>query len=126
MKARTMEEKRERRLTIALWFLMLGAPVAWLMYLQTAYLLVLYACSTNRHYAMHLGAAAFLGVVLMVGFHSHKQWRAAGALWPKPTDEGFSSRHRMLSMMGLLQAGFFALIIITSWVAMFILHPCQK
>ena len=126
MKERAPEERQKLRLTAHLWFMMLGAPVAWLIYLQTAYLLVQYACSTNRHFVMHLASAVFLALVGFIGISSLTQWRAAGSRWPSSQDAGIESRRRTLSMMGALQSGLFMLIVIATWIGMFLLHPCQK
>lgn len=116
----------ERRTNTHLLIAMLGAPIAWLIYLLTGYLLVQYACSSGNHVALHLASGFFLACTIAVGVLSWKEWSKEGRRWPSDTDEGLAARRGTMSVVGLLQSGLFTLLVIVSWIAMFILHPCAQ
>jgi hypothetical protein len=120
------EGHKEERFDRKLWITMLGAPTLWLIFLQTAYLLVQLACSTGQHFVMHAGAGFFLMLTAAMGAISWKQWRESGSGWPSEEDGSSTGRRRAMAMIGLLQSGLFALIIITGWAAMMIIDPCQN
>lgn len=115
----------ERRLNLLLWISMLGSPVIWLIFLQTGYVLVRFACVSGNHTVLHLNAIVSLGSVLGIGALSLNQWNKAGRGWPSQDEGGRSARRRTLSMLGALQSGLFALLILATWAAIFILHPCS-
>jgi hypothetical protein len=119
------ENPSERRMNLLLWISMLGSPVIWLLFLQTGYALVQHACTSGRHAMLHLNAAVALTLVLAIGALSLNQWNKAGRGWPSSDEGGRSARRRTLSMMGILHCGLFALLILATWAAIFILHPCS-
>jgi hypothetical protein len=121
----SIENPRERRLNLLLWISMLGSPVIWLIFLQTGYVLVRYACASGNHTVLHLNAIVSLGLVLGIGTLSLNQWKKAGRGWPSNDEGGRSARRRTLSMSGALLSGLFALLILATWAAIFILHPCS-
>ena len=119
------ETPGERRLNLLLLISMLGAPVIWLVFLQTGYVLVQYACTSGKHTVLHLNAIVSLGLVLGIGALSLNQWNKSGRGWPSHDEGGRSARRRTLSMSGALLSGLFALLILATWAAIFILHPCS-
>jgi hypothetical protein len=108
-----------------LWFTMLGAPVLWLVFLQTAYLVALSACSSGDRIRLHICAAVFLGLIILTGVVSVVQWDRSGREWPSPETDGPSGRRQAMAMIGILQSALFSMVIITSWAAIAILDPCQ-
>ena len=116
----------ERRTNTSLFISMLGAPIAWLIYLLTGYLLVQYACGSGNHLALHLASGFFVACTSAVGLLSWREWSKEERRWPADTDEGIAARRRTMSVVGLLQSALFTLLVIVSWIAMFILHPCAQ
>jgi hypothetical protein len=116
----------ERRRNLLLWISMLGAPVIWLIHLESGYALVQYACVSGRHFVLHLNAIVSLALVLGIGALAIHHWNQAGRGWPSQDEGGSTARWRTLSIMGVLQSGLFSLLILVAWAAIFILHPCSK
>jgi hypothetical protein len=115
----------ERYFDRTLWFSMLGAPVIWLVFLQTAYLVVLSACSSGDRTRLHICAAVFLGLIILTGVISLAQWNKSGRKWPSQETGGASGRRQTMAMIGILQSALFSMLIMTSWAAILILDPCQ-
>ena len=105
---------------------MLGAPVLWLVYLQTVYALVQPSCNSGVH--MRCTSPPRLSSALMLVFAgiSFVQWEQVGKGWPSDDEGTRDGRRRAMAMIGLLQSAFFALLIATSWAAIFIIDPCQN
>jgi|SRR4051812_25030921 hypothetical protein len=124
-RASAIEHYNTRKFDHKLWVLMLGAPVLWLIYLQTIYALVQFACSSGQHSVLHIGSAFFLGLTMIIGGISFAQWSRIGRGWPSDQEGGSDGRRRAMAMIGLLQSALFALLIVTSWAAIIILNPCE-
>jgi hypothetical protein len=118
-------EEVERKFDRKLWVSMLGGPVLWLIYLQTAYVLVQPACTSGEKSVLHITSAFFLGLTIAMGVISLGQWTQVGRGWPSEEEEAHSGRQRSMAMIGILQSGLFGLLIITSWAAISILNPCE-
>jgi hypothetical protein len=115
----------ERTFDRRLWYSMLGAPTLWLIFLQSAYMLVLFACSKGQKFPLHFLSGVFLTLTLAIGVASWQRWRVTGGHWP--SEEGAETDRRgAMAMLGLLQSGLFSMIIITAWAAILILDPCQN
>lgn len=116
----------ERRLNFLLWFGMLGPAVIWLVYLESAYLLVHFARKKDNMFPLHVVSISFLLASVLLGISSIAQWRKAEPRWPTDLDEGIVARTRTLGALGVLMSAEFSLLIAASWIAMFILSPCQS
>jgi hypothetical protein len=53
-----------------------------------------------------------------------RSWNEVGRVWPDG-EAGPLERSRLLGSMGVLLAGFCALVILAQWTAVFLLDPCQ-
>jgi hypothetical protein len=126
MKAHANSDRQERKFDRRLWWSFLGAPVVWLIYLQSAYLAAGFACKFGFKNFLHGGAGLFLGLVITVGSISYHQWKSLGGGWPSQITNTSMERRRMMALIGLFQSALFAAIIITSWAAICILNPCHN
>jgi hypothetical protein len=93
--------------------IVLGAPLLWLVMLETGYLLSHWACGTGMKWPLHLvtgGTAALL----------------AGVLWmmPRRSDDGADSLLNFLSTMALWMTVGFILIVVASAIQPIIIEPC--
>src|SRR3954468_7825188 len=115
MTAKISEEKATQHFDRKLWLSLLGPPVIWLIYLQTAYVLVGVACSSGLKGLLHVGAGVFLGLTCIAGLISYGQWKTIGGGWPSENNDDTLERRRAMAMIGILQSALFAAIIVTSW-----------
>ena len=113
----------DRRRNTLLWLGVLGPGVAWLLYLQTAYLLVHYACKNGNQTALHITSALFLISAIAFGTLGGLQFRKDSFPSDK-VEEQTVSRIRLMSRLSFMQGIEFALIITGSWIAISILSPC--
>jgi hypothetical protein len=111
--------------TLALWFAVLGGPIAWAAHLQVVYSFSQQACEGDVPIALlHVLSVACLALCLASGIVAVFQWRQSGRGWPSETDEGFDARRRFMSAEGMLSGALFTLVIIAQWLAVVFLSPC--
>jgi hypothetical protein len=73
---------------------------------------------------LHLVTLVSLAVTGWAGFVAHREWRHVGG--GEPGEEpGAVGRTRFMAGLGLLSAGFFALVLIAQWTAKLFLNPCM-
>lgn len=110
---------------LAQWTGLLAGPFAWLLQLQTAYVLIPWACAHDQQgISLHLVTLASLLLTAAGAFIAWRSWQSAGREWPGPAG-GPIPRSRFMAVLGLCTSAFFILVIIVQGLASFILHPCQ-
>jgi len=109
----------------ALWAGVLTPPLAALVLLEVAYLLVPYGCRTGREWPLHVSALAAVLIAAAGSALAWRNWEAVGRTWPD-TEGGATPRSRYLAAFGVLSGLLFALVIVAEWVPMLILEPCQR
>jgi hypothetical protein len=112
---------------LSLWTACLGAPVLWLLHLQTAYMLVNYACATHNKMPLFFASSLFLLLTVAGGYPAFKEFRAAGGMSMasgQPTSDPPIGRARLLATVGLMSSALFFLAILAQALASFILDPC--
>jgi hypothetical protein len=72
---------------------------------------------------VHMASVAALILAGFGGAAALVSWRRSGSDWPNDSP-GVLHRSRMLATLGLGSAALFLLIIITQWIAAFVLNPC--
>jgi hypothetical protein len=97
----------------------------WLTHLLTVYALVQLSCSRHNHLPLHFVTALFLGTLLCLGAVSWQKWKSADPAWPSDSPPVMPHRAGTMALLGLLQSSLYSLIVIVSWIAIFILDPCQ-
>lgn len=115
---------REPRVVAALWFALLGPPVAWMLGLNAEYSLVRVACA--KHSMLYLHAVSLLTLLLALagGWMARREWKRAGGQWPGE-EPGALGRSRFMAAMGMLGGALFSLAILTQWVTTLVLNPCM-
>jgi hypothetical protein len=111
----------------SLWTAFLGAPVLWLLHLQTAYMLVQYACAHHSKMPLYLTSCLFLLLTLAGGYPAFREFRAAGGIsmaTGQPTADPPLGRTRLLATVGLMSSALFYLAILAQALASFFFNPC--
>jgi hypothetical protein len=93
----------DRKFDHKLWISMLGAPVLWLIYLQTAYVLVQPACASGSRSILHLTSLFALGLTLVLGGTSLAQWLRTSRAAPFK-EEATAGRQHAMAVIGTLQS----------------------
>jgi hypothetical protein len=131
------------------WTGLLAGPIAWLLQLQVAYVLIPWACAHDQqNLSLHLVTIASLLLTAGGAFIARRDWRGDGSEPPGDTVGtgsagrvngvggvggvgGVSSavnaraRSRFMAVLGLCTSAFFFLVILVQGLASFILNPCQ-
>lgn len=105
------------------WFGLLGPAAAWLLNLEFGYSLAQTACHGGGMAPVHFASVAAVALAVLGGVAALVSWRRSGSDWPADSP-GTLHRSRMLAALGLGSAALFLLIIITQWIAAFVLNPC--
>jgi hypothetical protein len=109
---------------VALWCGVLMAPVAVLGGESAAYVLVPDACARQSNVFIHLVHLVVLLVVLAGFAICWRAWTGLGRR--EPGDEaGPDGRARYMAFSGLLENGFFALVVLAMWLATWLFSPCS-
>lgn len=103
---------------------LLGAPAAWFVQLQAAYLMVYVSCATGGRLPYHLVSVLMLAAALACAVLSWRNWQRVGGAEP---DEraGVVPRTRFLAALGVLMGALFCLAIVAQWAPAFVLPPCN-
>jgi uncharacterized membrane protein YidH (DUF202 family) len=108
----------------AQWAGNLLAPIAFLVQLEIAYMVVPRACDTGVVFPVHLAHAGAVLIALagtIIAWRQWQRWRPQGS-----TDEpGPESRSLFMAMLALLVSGAFLLVMLALWLPTFFVHPCQ-
>jgi hypothetical protein len=105
---------------------MLGPAAAWLIYLETTYVLIHFASKSGRQTWLHVTSVIFLLITSALGVISFTQWRKAGRIWPDDAEGGPEADTRTLGAIGVLASIEFSLIVLASWIAIFMIDPFQQ
>ena len=109
----------------AQWLGVLLAPAAFIAHLEIGYVLVYRACRYDATEWLHVVGVAS---VLLAALGTWMAWRVMSGAPEGPADgEGGDarSRARFFGIVGLGVSGLLTLLLITQWVAAFVIHPCQ-
>jgi len=99
-------------------------PIAFLLQLEIAYMLVPRACDAGVVFPIHLAHAGTLLLALAGVVISWRQWQrwhgeiATDGPGPEP-------RSLFMAMLGVMVSVAFVLVILALWLPTFLLHPCQ-
>lgn len=107
------------------WFALLTPPIAWFTALNAGYFMVSWACGSGTGLlAMHLVLLGTLGITIVAGLTARWEWRRSGSEWPGESGAPIE-RQRLLSVLGLMGAVLFSLLIVAQWLAAVIVGPCE-
>lgn len=105
----------------SLWFGLLAAPLAWAVQLPLVYALAVWSCD---HVGMAWLHVVSVLCVVVAAAGGHAAWRNLN-LVAVPADASASTR-RLMALLGLMTATLFGLVVIGSWLAVFLLSPCPS
>src|SRR4051812_13189382 len=122
----TLEANREPyRFDLGLWTAVLGPPILWFGQFQLNYYLVLYACSTGRHFVFHLAFGASLLLTVGCGLIGWKLMRPATDEHPNnDPNESVPARPHFMAVLGMMGSGIFVIVTIAQWIGAFMINPC--
>jgi hypothetical protein len=118
----TSPPTRERDLPL-LWAGLLAAPAAWLVQLEADYALASWACARGRPAVLHLVSGLMLAVAV-AGIAAAV--RATRRPAPPPAVPARDGRRRLMGHLGVGVSALFALVILVSGLAPFLLSPCMR
>jgi hypothetical protein len=127
MTARVDNERREEAAStstsLALWFAVLGGPVAGVANVWVIYPAVDRACVADSSVVLHVLTVFFLVVAILAGLTA---WWLRGRVgdWPS-TAPGMLPRSRFMTTLGLLTASVAVFGIILQWIPIFFLGACH-
>jgi hypothetical protein len=108
---------------LSLWFAVLGAPVLYLCHHELNYCLVPWAGATGRRWVLTLVFGAFLVLLLGSAGIAWRDLRRAPGLPDASNPDSPLNRHRLLSVLGLMAAALFFLLVLAQGIATLILDP---
>jgi hypothetical protein len=116
-----------------LWSGILLPPIAFLVAVETAYLLVPWACEKGRHGVVYLGLLPGFAILAVGAVAAWRARRRMGeGLGDEFTGEGGDvavdpapSRIRFMATIGLLSSGLFLLLLLSLAIPIAMLHPCD-
>src|SRR4051794_1381199 len=105
------------------WAAFLAGPIAWCVNLEGCYALALHACAAGGRRTLHLSTLACLAAAVVGGLLARALWARLGHGTPSESEAGPGSGARFLSFLGLVSAPFFAMLILSQWLAILMLDP---
>jgi hypothetical protein len=110
---------------VPIWLGLLVPPFAALTHVALGYPVEHTACALQSLLPFHLLTAILLGLVIICGIVSLREWRRNGATVPGEGPPPHGTR-RLMALMGLLGAALFAFIIVVQWLPVTMLPPCVR
>jgi hypothetical protein len=110
----------------SLWFAVLGAPFLYLCHHELNYCLVLWACANGKRWILPAVSGVFLLLLLGSAGIAWQDFRRAPGAPDDSSPESPLNRHRLLSILGLMSAGLFFLLVLAQGIATLILDPCPE
>ena len=108
----------------ALWITILAGPLVWLVYLQTNYMLVPWACHSGQKSVLIVTTVITLVLTLGTAFVGWREWHKSGAT--SGTEEGNAiGRSRFMALAGLGIAALFTLLVTASFIPILVLGACD-
>ena len=115
-------------LMLGLWAGWLAGPVAWAGQFLVAFVMVPRASAGWGLLPIHLSTVAGLLGTALGGWLAWRAWRGGGGWggWPPSADEEKAGWVSFLAIQGLLTAPLFAVVILSQWAAVVLLHPYSE
>jgi hypothetical protein len=108
-----------------LWLGFLLPPIFWAIQLQTVYLTSEAGCLSGDFMANHLVSIFAILFSIVGGAISWRNWLETGKGW-KSEQANSADRSRFIAILGMLNAGLFALLIFAQWLPTLLGVPCDK
>ena len=121
------DEKRAEltrtRISLELWFGLLGGPASGFFLVLVNYPLVDRACVNNNSIYLHLVQLLFLAIAVLSGFTSWRLHERIGD--PPETAGGMMPRIRFMTTVGLLTSTMAIVEILFTWIPIFFIGACH-
>lgn len=109
----------------ALWGGILIGPIAFLLHLQTNYMLVPAVCMRDgSRLLLHLPAVAMLALTVLGAWIAFGNRRRHGE--GAEDESGPTARARFMSMVGVFTSVFFVVVMLAQWLPIFFIDPCVR
>lgn len=123
--ATTTETVSDAPAKAALWFSILGGPIAMFAGGAVNFVMIPWACGASAAWALWLASAGAALVAALAIFTGFRMWLRAGAEWEQTERGGPVPRGRFMAIVGMAVSASALLVILGQWIAALILSPCQ-
>ncbi|MGE5178317.1 MAG: hypothetical protein ACM3PF_04400 [Bacteroidota bacterium] len=103
----------------SLWFGLLAGPVAWAVQLPLVYTLAVWSCDRVGFAWLHVVSILCLVAAGLGAWVSSVNLRSLA----EPGQASPDAR-RLMSLLGVMTGALFAIVVLCSWYAVFLLSPC--
>lgn len=110
-----------------IWLALLAAPALALACQSAMYALVTPSCSMQTRVAVHAVAVASLALALLFTGLARAEWVGRAVSLPQGPDSDDADPHsvrRFLAIVATAVGGISCLVILTMWMAVWVLSPC--
>lgn len=121
-----VEEPHFRPLGLAQGVGLFAAPLAWFFQLLIAFALVRAACEASSVWMLHLVAVLALAGAVVGIVNALRAWKGKGGGLHEIGGGAVEDRGRFMGQAGTITSAFFVLLIILTWLTVFVLHPCWE
>jgi hypothetical protein len=108
---------------LSLWLAVLGAPFLYLCHHELNYILVPWAGASGKRWVLSVVSGVFLLLLLGSGGVAWRDLRRAPGLPDDSSADSPLNRHRLLSVLGIMSAALFFLLVFAQGLATLILDP---
>ncbi len=108
----------------AQWIGLLLAPAAFFTHLQLGYVLVYRACRYHTDLWVHVAGATSVALAAFGTWTAWRVWTRTGRT-TSIEEAGAVARARFLGITGFGSGALFVLLLLSQWMAAFVLSPCQ-
>lgn len=126
---REWREPHDNHRELALWFGLLAGPLVWLTLLETNYVLSYVSCEVRQTWFLHLVALVSLAIVGIAGVAAWRAGARDGRLddphTPPVGPETARERASWMAYAGVAMSIWFAIVILSMEVPVFILPACH-
>jgi hypothetical protein len=111
-----------------IWLALLAAPSLALACQSIMYALVTPSCSVQTRLLIHLAALVSLALALLFTLLARGQWRVRKHAPAGPDSDAADppTNRRFLAIAATAVGGLSALVILTMWIAAWVLSPCWQ
>ena len=110
---------------VPIWLATLTPPSMALMQILLGYPLEHTLCATQSLLQVHVLSAVLLGLTVVAGLVSRREWRRYGAEAPGQGPPPHGTR-RLMALLGMTGSVLFALVIVVQWLPVVMLPPCIR
>lgn len=121
-----VEEPHFRPLGLAQGVGLFAAPLAWFFQLLIAYSMVRTVCAASSMWMLHLVSVLALAGAVTGLVNAYRAWRSEGGGLHEIGGGAVGDRSRFVGQVGSISSAFFIILIVVTWMTMFVLHPCWE